>query len=47
MKRILLLIILTMAIQPVLAETYTEEWTDAARERTVPVRVYLPDEKPE
>ena len=46
MKRILLLIMLAMTTQPVLAETYTEEWTDAARKRTVPVRVYLPDAKP-
>jgi len=34
---------LAVAIQPVLAETYTEEWRDTARQRTVPVRVYLPD----
>ena len=36
---------LAVAIQPVLAETYTEEWTDTARRRTVPVRVYLPEAK--
>ena len=45
MKRIPLLLMLAIAIQPVLAETYTEEWTDTARKRTVPVRVYLPDAK--
>ena len=36
---------LTVATQPVLAETYTEEWKDAARQRTVPVRLYLPEIK--
>ena len=47
MQRILLLTMLAMVTQPVLAETYTytEEWTDKARQRTVPVRVYLPDAK--
>ena len=36
-------IMLAMAIQPVPAETYTEEWTDTARQRIVPVRIYLPE----
>lgn len=30
---------------PYRAETFTEEWHDAERERTVPVRVYLPEAK--
>jgi predicted dienelactone hydrolase len=43
MKKFLLLIMLTTAIQPVFAESYMEDWTDAARKRTVPVRIYLPE----
>ena len=34
---------LAVIVQPIFAETYTEEWNDAARQRTVPVRIYLPD----
>ncbi len=36
-------IMLLAAISPAIAETYTEDWTDAARHRTVPVRIYLPN----
>ena len=43
MKQLLLLTMLTIAVQSAFAETYTEEWTDAVRKRTVPVRIYLPD----
>jgi len=45
MKGFLLLTGLMVTIQPVLAESYTEEWIDTTRQRTVPVRIYLPDAK--
>ena len=45
MKGLPLLTVLMVIMQPVLAETYTEEWKDTARQRTVPVRIYLPDAK--
>ena len=37
------MILLTMAATTVTTNTYTEEWQDAKRDRTVPVRIFLPE----
>jgi predicted dienelactone hydrolase len=43
MKPLLLITMLSVAIQPVFAASYTEDWIDSTRKRTVPVRIYLLD----
>lgn len=38
-----MLFIFTMAVSAATPNTYTEDWYDAKRDRTVPVRIFLPD----
>jgi len=43
LKKTFLLLFLLLTVSTVQASTYTEEWQDTKRHRTVPVRVYLPE----